>query len=506
MKKAIIIYFVLINMACFSQTNTFSKVYSPYGSIHSTSFVATGILKQGTNYILSMTGFDTASVTNVQSLYFAKVDSNGENFMIINKYIKTDTNYYTTWGGAFTGTHNEGFCFIGDIDSSYNDKPLHYFMLFDSSMSNTLTKIIPHDTIWEGVKGIKETHDHCFVIAGGRYNSNTQEDVLIMKTDSAGNQIWRKTFAIGEYSNGKEVEETPDHGFLICGYKGSSTTGQGGPILLKTDSAGNLKWIKYLGNPSQLDGAASFAFTKDSNYLVALGYSTSTIGNNDYWLGRLNVIKYSQDGTQIWNKMYDTIRYNYSVSKIQILPNNDFIVMGSSIAGLDTIFYGTFMFKFNVNGDSLWRKVYSYTNNYMDENYLYDNVLNSDGSITACGYVSGSTLIPSQQIWIMKTDSNGYSPACDYTGIKEPNMLLSKVEINVYPNPTKDQTTIVYPQLKEEGDIHIYNMLGLMVYEDKLAKGSSLTNLNIQNYKAGLYKVIVREKGMMIGEVSLIKN
>ena len=168
------------------------------------------------------------------------------------------------------------------------------------------------------------------------------------------------------------------------------------------------------------------------------------------------------------------------------------------------------MFKCNSNGDSLWRKIYYHTDNFGDQDILVDNVLNSDGSITACGYVEGLSLSPSQQIWIMKIDSTGYSPALDTifstTGIKEPNMLISKGEINVYPNPATNQITIAYPQQKEEGDIHIYNMLGQIVYDDKLAKGSSQTKLSIQHLKAGLYKVIIREKGMIIGEVSLVKE
>ncbi|MEI6823069.1 MAG: hypothetical protein WCL51_14145 [Bacteroidota bacterium] len=49
-------------------------------------------------------------------------------------------------------------------------------------------------------------------------------------------------------------------------------------------------------------------------------------------------------------------------------------------------------------------------------------------------------------------------------------------------------------------------MLGQIVYEEKIAKGSSQTKLSIQHLKAGLYKVIVREKGIIKGEVSLVKE
>ena len=96
-------------------------------------------------------------------------------------------------------------------------------------------------------------------------------------------------------------------------------------------------------------------------------------------------------------------------------------------------------------------------------------------------------------------------PLSDMVGINE--LQHTKPEaIRVFPNPATSQTTIAYPQIKEEGDIEVYNMLGQMVYEEKIAKGSSQSELNIKNYKTGLYKVILREKGIIKGEVSLVKN
>ena len=38
---------------------------------------------------------------------------------------------------------------------------------------------------------------------------------------------------------------------------------------LKTDSAGNLIWLKYLGNVNQHDGTAALAITPEGNYIAA---------------------------------------------------------------------------------------------------------------------------------------------------------------------------------------------------------------------------------------------
>jgi len=96
-------------------------------------------------------------------------------------------------------------------------------------------------------------------------------------------------------------------------------------------------------------------------------------------------------------------------------------------------------------------------------------------------------------------------PLSEMVGINELQYIKPEA-IRVFPNPATNLTSIVYPQLKEDGDILIYNMLGQIVYEEKITKGSSQMELNIKNYKAGLYKIILREKGMIKGEVSLVKD
>ena len=264
--------------------------------------------------------------------------------------------------------------------------------------------------------------------------------------------------------------------------------------------------MHFLGS-NQLDGEAAIAITNQGDYLVSYGYSTYTYDMNDAFLARLNIIKYAPNGTQIWNKMYDSIRANYAVRKIQVYTNNDFIIMGvNSEDTLNYYYLESFLFKFNENGDSLWRKEYFYSENYNlgEVNSLNDNVLNPDGSITACGVLFTITMTPVQKIWIVQTDSNGFAPLSFYTDISK--IDKPKMDIKIYPNPATNQTTIAYPQLIEEGSIHIYNMLGQIVYEEKIGKGSSQTKLSIQHLKTGIYKIIVKEKGIIKGQKSLIKE
>ena len=513
-KHVLTLLFTLLLFSAFSQNTSFSKVISPYGNIHSASFSATSIIKQNNNYLLSLTGFDTANIsTNVKSLYFAKVDSNGENFEIINKYNPLDTNY-NDYFGNFIKTHNSGYCYLGDItwtyDTNWFPQSTHFIMLFDSSMNNTLIKHLPIDTIPEIIRNIKETHDHGFIIVGQRYANDYQDNVLIIKTDSLGNQLWKTNIATGDLSAGEQIEETSDKGFLIRGYRFSIAQHYAWPFILKIDSVGNFLWDHFFGSVG-INGDASFAITYEGDYIVAYGYAVYTETNGQYFLARINVIKYTPDGTEIWNRMFDTIRLNNCVNKIQVLPNSDFIVMGSNgkMNDLDSYFhFETFCMKFNSNGDSIWRKAYFYSAQFVDENYLIDNILNTDGSITACGSVDGDTIVPYQKIWILKTDSNGYAPGCYPTGIEEIQYIKAE-GIKIYPNPANTQFTIAFKDVMNSNAIvELYGSMGNLVLTDYMQKDTYIKNIDVSKLNSGLYFYNISINGAKVssGKLTILNN
>jgi hypothetical protein len=89
-------------------------------------------------------------------------------------------------------------------------------------------------------------------------------------------------------------------------------------------------------------------------------------------------------------------------------------------------------------------------------------------------------------------DSMGcLQPNCNTVGIKE--IYTQRGELQIFPNPATIQTTISYTHLNKESQLQLYNILGQLVYEEKLPKGSSQTTIDTRTYKRGLYKVVVGE-------------
>ena len=313
MKKFIYpLIFFISTINGFSQTLSFNKSYALYGNDPSTGFMASSIISKENGYIVSGIGFDTVN-NNYQSLYFFNVDSIGT---VSNKsyFTRNGWNYYCFFS-TLIELKNGGYCYVGEMDTA-NQNPIHFIIRFDENMDTLWTKIIPNDSVyWEKFCQMQETSDHGFIFVGGKEITQNNLWVMLVKTDSLGNMLWKKTIAMPNMSGGAQIIETSDKGFLINGYSSSDTYKDGSPFIIKTDSAGNVIWIKSIGG-TEYDGSGSMAITNDGNYLYAYGYSTYTYPFNEFWKARLNVIKFAPDGSVIWSKLYDSTRLVLNVSKI----------------------------------------------------------------------------------------------------------------------------------------------------------------------------------------------
>jgi hypothetical protein len=500
MKKLFILLLITIAFTAYSQPQSFSKLYNPYNK-QLTSSLGASIQKKGNGYVTVSGGKDSTygnlSVIYKMNIIFNEMDSAG-NLIKTTTFEGDSCDYWCGSLGSFIATRNGGYCLAGSISTRGDEFTIdHYIIRFDSNMDTLWTKVFDNDTIEEFMRQVCETSDNGFVFTGQRVTSATHSDIFLFKTDSLGNKLWERTINMGYISSAFNIKETPDRGLLISGYKGWYSQGIGDPFIIKTDSMGNVLWHRFMGNPLQYDGPSGIEIAKDGNYIFAFGYSTHTFPNNDGYLSQLNVMKLNPDGYTIWDRKYDTIRFRMNAIAIQNLSDSNFVVLGlhqldNIVNNFNYMYWVTYLTKINLNGDSIWRRTYSYTTDKNSENNLLDMVLNNDGGITAIGFVRADTLVPYEKIWLVKTDSNGYAPGCSPTGIEE-YYYRQKGELQIYPNPATTQTTITYLQLNKESQLQIYNMLGQIVYEEKLSKGSSQTTLNTTGYKPGLYKVVVGE-------------
>jgi PKD repeat protein len=117
-------------------------------------------------------------------------------------------------------------------------------------------------------RALSKTADGGYAITG---DCPYPMDFCLIKTDSAGNIQWNKTFGGPEIDCAISEVTTADGGFVVVGYTSSFGAGMSDVWLVKTDAFGNMKWNLTYGGPGS-EWGCSIVKVGDGEYAVA-GYT-----------------------------------------------------------------------------------------------------------------------------------------------------------------------------------------------------------------------------------------
>jgi hypothetical protein len=181
---------------------------------------------------------------------------------------------------------------------------------------------------------------------------------FLLKIDAAnGAELWRRIFddtSPAAYAELNAVVETGDRSLVAAGKVGSDcgpvVSGTCDALVIKTDSAGNETWRRRYGGAGK-DGANAVALAADGHYLVA-GYSHSYGGAiqdpaaSYQWMDTM-LLKITPDGTTVWQKIKGLRpRGADSADAIVATADGGFAIGGQS--GGDVM-----LAKFDANGDTV---------------------------------------------------------------------------------------------------------------------------------------------------------
>jgi len=131
------------------------------------------------------------------------------------------------------------------------------------------------------------------IAIGGTIQETSNQDIIILKTDTAGNLIWSKTYGGEGYEYGAMLVETSDAGLAITGITNTSGTGYDDIYLVRTNSTGDQLWAKTYGGDKTDQG---FGLVKNSDN----GFSITGLSNSGGSYFFLN--KTDAEGNEQWQK------------------------------------------------------------------------------------------------------------------------------------------------------------------------------------------------------------
>ena len=134
--------------------------------------------------------------------------SSTSNFPFVLPFI---TNNYNN------GTHSIYVKALYDYDSEYQSNPIivniNNFLVFSNAFGQ--------ENIHEVGLSIIQDNDSSFIVLG-----NTSEDLLLLKTDRYGNEIWTQYFGGSQIDNLKHLIKASDGGYFITGSSESYGPGE----------------------------------------------------------------------------------------------------------------------------------------------------------------------------------------------------------------------------------------------------------------------------------------
>jgi hypothetical protein len=351
---------------------------------------------------------------------------------------------------------------------------------------------------------IKQTNDNGFIIANCNHAG-------LYKLNQSGNCEWFYKYGGIAQDDFNSVIQASDHGFVACGF--SKNFGDSSLFIVKTDSSGKFLWKRSLC--SSINANADDLIEIDKNYYV--------VGNveESYAHYKIVINKLSPGGNLIWQKMYDV---GFLADEIIQTEDNNLIIMGfhsilkltlngdiiwqkslsdawrfysiKQTADLGFILAGyigynenegyqsNLIIKTDSAGELIWSKIYfALTDNYNDN---FESVQpTSDNGFIACGWSDYDDIT---KLRIIKADSSGNC----ITGF---NISYQDNDCNIYPNPTNGKIIIDSKDIRK---IEIIDLKGNTIF----SREGNIQQADISNEPYGIYFLILTKvDGIVIEKI-----
>jgi hypothetical protein len=349
-------------------------------------------------------------------------------------------------------------------------------------------------------------------------SSNYYCKVLLTKLDSSFNIIWEKDYGDNYYNSVACHLIIEPNSYVLGSYYSNSNRVVKNFFfhteIFKTDTSGNQMWRKLNSSSQMTFGTADFIRTKDGGYaFCGAGAGTEHLSGNGStgFIGWLPWIeKLDSSGNSVWGRSLSYTRTSSNrnfLHKLVELPDGDLVASGNVISGFESGDSGVYTYgvlaRLRSDGTIKWKRKYTYQGDTMVYQ-LNDMKQTTDGGYIMAGeaydfFHAIPSTMPWQRAWLLKVDSNGCSsnndPQCWAVSVPhEPE--LSKGSYRIFPNPATEQLQISFKKDHVSDELFILtDITGRTVAQSTLSGEAGNVYFDVQHLQSGIYLYRITENG-----------
>ena len=425
--------------------------------------------------------------------YLVKIDSTG-NYLWSKMYGGLEIETFN----SIIETQDSGIVMVGTTNSTGTGGYEIYVVKTDS-LGNLLWTKTFGGFDWEFGNSVVETNELLLLIGGETFSfGQGNNDMYIIRTDKNGDSLWTKTYGGKEEEACRKAIELPNGDLAFCGYSSSYGKGKKDMYVITANSLGDTLWTKTFGG-SKDDEANDIIHCIDDEFLI-VGYSSSFgNGGKDY-----SVYKIRTDGNLNWNIDYSWVDGEDEFKSVKEFPNGGYAILGSttSFGGGKTDYHINF-----TGANSGWALPGKSPTFWDTENELPSEVLILENGGFVLAGSTNSSGSGKYDFFIIKSDTALFPDNTTETiGFNEPVNIIevSNNKVKIHPNPFKETVYIDIDNNFLKNTIHIYNVLGELIYADNFNSKSN-SQLNLGLLETGIYFIKIISDNQIVYSKKVIK-
>ncbi|MBD2714016.1 hypothetical protein KBK19_03100 [Microvirga sp. STR05] len=280
-------------------------------------------------------------VTNKEDIYLVKTTASGA------------VQWQRTFGGtdveicnSMALTADGGAVLVGYLSSYAQNTSIgtQLLVLKTDAAGNLVWQQTPTSVSPRGEKGhaIQQTTDGGYIVAAeGGY----EEDAIAFKLTPTGGTTWRHGFGTGTSTTAVCVQQTADGGYVLGGMYEDLQTGQRTPRITKLNPAGNATYAYDV--PGNHEYAREVRQTSDGGYIILAD-------------GQFNASAELSKVDANWQQQFlrvVPVGFAYqTIPTLRIAPNGDYLLGGYSTQY--SIGYEGMLVRYSATGTLLWQRYY----------------------------------------------------------------------------------------------------------------------------------------------------